>query len=49
MRGNRDRWIYRLILSLGVMLIGYPLPRAIGIEPDCPECMVYDPSVGGLC
>ena len=46
MRGNRGRWIYRLVLGLGVMLTGYPLPQAIGIVPDCPKCMVYDPSVG---
>jgi|GEM_PF-6249895 len=44
MRGNRDRWIYSLILGLGVMLTAYPLPRAIGIEPDCPECTFWNGS-----
>jgi len=42
MRGNRDRWIYSLILGLGVLLIGYPLRQAIGIVPDCPECTFWN-------
>ena len=42
MRGNRDRWIYRLVLSLGVLLTADPLRQAIGIEPDCPECTFWN-------